>query len=183
MDLKWVSIFLLFTAIPFTISQTPATPEAPSPAADACNGVFLSYSYVSGSKLPPDNPKRQAYRFESTLTVLNNGLEELKSWKVFVGFQHDELLVSASNAVLFDGSSYPASVGNGTVLAGFPQTDLKTAVETAGDLTQMQVQVKMVGTQFGVKSPNVPMPKNISLANNGFLCPDVTMQGKFPFFR
>ncbi|PQQ16586.1 COBRA-like protein 7 [Prunus yedoensis var. nudiflora] len=123
------------------------------PASDSCNGVFLSYAYTTGAKLPPElksNPKSQPYRFESVLTVLNNGLEDLKSWRVFVGFKNDEYLVSASNAVLADGTSLPGSVGNGTVFAGFPMTDLKTAIETAGDLTQMQVQVKLLGTQFGV---------------------------------
>ncbi|PON88197.1 COBRA-like protein [Trema orientale] len=168
----------LFTAIPFSISQSA---EAPSPASDSCNGVFLSYAYTRGERLPPNlksDPTRQPYRFESTLTVLNNGLDELKSWRAFVGFQHDEYLVSASNAVLADGSSLPGGVGNGTVFAGFPMTDLKTAIETAGDLTQMSVQVNLVGTQFGVGSPSVPMPKNISLVNDGFVCPKPVMQGK-----
>lgn len=67
---------------------------------------------------------------------------------------------------------------NGTVFAGFPQTDLKTAIKTAGDLNQMQVQVKLLGTQFGVAPPNVPMPANISLANDGFRCPKPSMQGQ-----
>ncbi|KAK2985185.1 hypothetical protein RJ640_010474 [Escallonia rubra] len=67
------------------------------------------------------DPKAQPYRFESTLTVLNNGLEELKSWRIFVGFQHDEYLVCASNTVLTDGSSVPGLVGNGTVFCPVPQ--------------------------------------------------------------
>lgn len=55
------------------------------------------------------------------MTILNYGLNELKSWKVFVGFQYNELLVSATNAVLADGtSSIPAFVGNGTVFAALP---------------------------------------------------------------
>jgi len=111
--------------------------------------------------------------------VLNNGLDELKSWKVAVEFQHDEYLVSASNAVLADGTTLPAQVGNGTVFAGFPQTDLKTAVETAGDLTQMQAQVSLVGTVFGVAPPDVPLPKSINLANDGFICQKTTGQGTF----
>nr|XP_028947685.1 uncharacterized protein LOC114820686 [Malus domestica] len=55
-------------------------------------------------------------------------------------------------------------------------TDLKTAVKTAGDLTQMQVQVKLTGTQFGVAPPKVPMPSNLTLANDGFVCPAAAMQ-------
>ncbi|XP_062108700.1 COBRA-like protein 7 [Humulus lupulus] len=171
-------LLLVLPCIPFSISQTAV---APSPASDTCNGIFLSYAYTDGERIPPNlktDRSHQPYRFESTLTVLNNGLDELKSWKVFVGFQHDEYLVSASNAVLADGNSIPGAVGNGTVFAGFPMTDLNTAIETAGDLTQMSVQVKMVGTQFGVASPSVPLPTNISLANDGFVCAKPTMQGK-----
>lgn len=162
--------------VPLAVSQA----QAPSPASDSCNGIFLSYAYTSGNAIPPNlksDPLEQPYRFESTLTILNNGLEELKSWKVFVGFKHNEFLVSASNAVLADGTSLPAKVGNGTVFAGFPSTDLKTAIETAGDVTQMQAQIKLVGTQFGVASPTVPLPSNISLANDGFVCPRSIVQG------
>ncbi|TYI07082.1 hypothetical protein ES332_A10G202200v1 [Gossypium tomentosum] len=168
---------LLFSLLSFSFSQSDVV-EAPSPAADSCNGIFLSYAYSSGTKLKPTDPTHQPYRFESVLTVLNNGDEELKSWKVSVEFQNDEFLVSASNAVLADGTSLPANVGNGTVFAGFPMSDLKTAIETAGDLTQMQVQVQLLGTQFGVAAPDVPLPKNIQLANDGFICPKASMQGK-----
>ncbi|KAJ1383295.1 COBRA, plant [Sesbania bispinosa] len=148
--------------------------------AQSCNGILLSYAYTGGTRLPPNvtDPKQQPYRFESTLSVLNNGLDELKSWKVFVGFQNDEYLVSASNAVLADGTTLPAAVGNGTVFAGYPMTDLKTAVETAGDLTQMQVQIELVGTVFGVAPPSVPLPSSINLANDGFVCRKSTAQGK-----
>lgn len=173
-------LFLCFLLFSLVFSQIGAQPTAPSPSSDACDGVFLSYVYTSGHKIAPDlksNSTRQPYRFQSMLSVLNNGLQELKSWRVFVGFQHNEFLVSASNAVLADGSSLPAGVGNGTVFAGFPNSDLKTAIETAGDSTQMGVQVELVGTQFGVASPNVPMPLNISLVNDGWVCPRPSMQG------
>ncbi|KAK3027740.1 hypothetical protein RJ639_042480 [Escallonia herrerae] len=175
------TVIVTLTTIFQAQAQNATAAQAPAPASDACNGIFLSYAHTSGSKIPPDlrsDPKAQPYRFESTLTVLNNGLEELKSWRVFVGFQHDEYLVSASNAVLADGSSVPGRVGNGTVFAGYPSGDLKTGVETAGDLTQMSVRVDLLGTQFGVGAPDVPMPANISLANDGFACPEPTMQGK-----
>ncbi|XP_054804845.1 COBRA-like protein 7 [Prosopis cineraria] len=163
-------IFLFFFVLPSISRAQTAT----------CNGILLSYAYASGKRLPPNvsDPTQQPYRFESTITVLNNGLDELKSWKVFVGFQHNEFLVSASNAVLGDGTSLPAGVGNGTVFAGYPMTDLKTAVETAGDSTQMQVQIDLVGTVFGVAPPSVPMPSNITLANDGFVCRKPIGQGK-----
>ncbi|XVF72692.1 hypothetical protein PTKIN_Ptkin12aG0140500 [Pterospermum kingtungense] len=159
-------------------SQTPSPSPAPAPSpSDSCNGIFLSYTYTTGTRIPPTDPTNQAYRFESTLTVLNNGRRELKSWRAFVGFQHNELLVSASNAVLADGTPLPAEVGNGTVFAGFPTSDLKSAVETAGDITQMEVRVGLVGTRFGVGAPDVPMPRNISLVNDGYSCHNATKQG------
>ncbi|KAJ4968970.1 hypothetical protein NE237_015671 [Protea cynaroides] len=173
----WLFFFFFF-AIPLRISV--AQLEAPSPAADFCNGIFISYQYMKGKLIPPHlgvGSPTQPYMFESTLTILNNGLVDLKSWQVFVGFQNNEYLVSASNAVLADGTTLPAHVGNGTVFAGFPTTDLMTAIETAGDLTQMEVLVELVGTQFGIESPSVPMPSNISLVNTGFICPQPKMTG------
>ncbi|KAJ9559265.1 hypothetical protein OSB04_013879 [Centaurea solstitialis] len=172
----FLSTTLLLLLSTTTTAQTPPAP--PPPASDSCNGVFLSYTYTSGSILPPNRTTNQPYRFESTLRILNNADEELKSWRAFVGFQHDEYLVSASNAVIADGSAaLPGRVGNGTVFAGFPNSDLKTAIETAGDVDQMSVRVDFVGTQFGVGSTRVPMPSNISLVNDGFVCPRPSMEG------
>ena len=76
--------------------------------------------------------------------------------------------------MLDDGTLLPANVGNGTVFAGFPERDPKTAVETAGDWSQMGAQVRLVGTQFGVAEPDVPLPSTITLANDGFSCPALT---------
>ncbi|KAK3035075.1 hypothetical protein RJ639_032577 [Escallonia herrerae] len=152
-------------------------PAAPPHEADNCNGIFLSYIFMSREKEYPHvkNATAQAWAFKSTVTIMNTGIYDLKEWKMFIGFQHQELLVSASNAVLVDGNELPAPVGtNGTYLSGFPQTDLKTSIETAGDLTQIQVQVQLTGTQFGIKPPGVPMPKTIRLANDGFKCPAPT---------
>ncbi|XP_050215759.1 COBRA-like protein 7 [Mercurialis annua] len=176
-----LQLLIILLTIPFTISQSnttkPAPVPPPPPPGSTCNGIFLSYQYEKGTQLKPTVPTHQPYRFESTLTVSNNGLDALKSWKVFVGFKNDEFLVSASNAVLADGTRLPGNVGNGTVFAGFPMTDLKTPIETAGDSTQTSVQVKLLGTQFGVSVKDVPWPSNISLANDGFVCPGVTKQG------
>ncbi|KAL2470297.1 COBRA-like protein 7 [Abeliophyllum distichum] len=172
---------LLISAQTRAQTRTPVGAAAPAPASDSCNGIFLSYTYKTGKIVPPtlkSDPSRQGYRFESTLLVLNNDLEELKSWRVFVGFQHDEYLVSASNVVLADGSSIPSNVGNGSIFAGYPNADLKTGIETAGDLTQMSVQVDLVGTQFGIGAPDVPLPNNISLVNDGWVCPKPSNQGK-----
>ncbi|KAK7329509.1 hypothetical protein VNO77_23679 [Canavalia gladiata] len=168
-------IFTFTVMAIFSITPSMSQPQT----ADACNGIFLSYVYTGGRKLSPNvsEPSEQPYRFESTLTVLNNGLEEVKSWKVFVGFRHKEWLVSASNAVLADGTSLPGAVGNGTVLEGSTVRDLKTAAATAGDLEQMQVQVEMVGALFGVAPPSVPMPSTINLVNDGFVCGQPSGQG------
>ncbi|XP_006406797.2 COBRA-like protein 8 [Eutrema salsugineum] len=173
----WILLLSLFTAISLTSSQ-PNAPPTISPDANRCNGVFVSYTYSTGSDIKPNDTKNQPYRFESVITVLNNARDELKSWRVFVGFAHQEILVSATNSVLGDGSSLPASVGNGTTFVGYPTADLKSAIMTAGDVTQMQARVELVGTQFGVAPPNVPLPKNITLVNDGWKCPKPTQQGK-----
>ncbi|KAI3960195.1 hypothetical protein MKW98_016919 [Papaver atlanticum] len=177
-------MFFLFSLLLFfpivVLSQTPA--PSPSPPPPSCNSILLTYNHLSLRKLPPEttNSSKQPFRFESTAQILNNGLDELQSWRLFIGFQHDEFLVSATNAVLADGTPFPAnttSLEDGAVFAGFPISDLKTAVETAGDLPQMEANIDLVGTVFGVESPLVPMPKTISLVNDGFSCPSPTMQG------
>lgn len=108
--------------------------------------------------------------------VLNSGTEELKSWKVFIGFQHNEILVSVDGAQVVDADDFPIRVGkNGTTITGYPNTDLKTAIETAADFTQIQANVDITGTQFGMKT-GTPMPKTIHLANDGFKCPAAKRQ-------
>ncbi|CAJ1963294.1 unnamed protein product [Sphenostylis stenocarpa] len=173
-----VHVFFLFLTVAI-FSGTPSMSQ--SQTAASCNGIFVSYVYTGGERLPPNlsNVTEQPYRFESTLTVLNNGLEELKSWKVFVGFQHSEWLVSASNAVLADGTSLPSAVGNGTIFSGSTVRDLKTAVATAGDLNQMQIQVEMVGSLLGVAPPSVPMPRSVTLSNDGFVCGQPSGEGRY----
>ncbi|GJV50030.1 COBRA-like protein 7 [Tanacetum coccineum] len=160
------TIFILstFISLPKTISQT-----------QPCNAISLSYVYNSGFQIPPASatPPDQAYNFQSTLTLTNAGTGRLNSWRVFVGFQHREILVSASNAVVVgDGVSFPVNVsgGGGVVLAGFPVSDLKSGIETAGDFNQMQARVQFVGTQFGVAPPGVPLPASLYLVNDGYLC-------------
>jgi hypothetical protein len=82
-----------------------------------------------------------------------------------------QILVSASNAVLADGTSFPAPVGNGTILTGYPAGTIKNAISTAGDLSQIQVQVNMVGTEFGSDGKaSYPLPLFINLTNSGYTC-------------
>lgn len=99
------------------------------------------------------------------------------NWRVFVGFEHGELLVSATNAVLADGAFLPANVSGGAVFSGSSATDLKTAIETAGDLNQMQAVVELVGTEFGVAPQNASLPGHITLANDGYSCRNLSTQG------
>ncbi|KAL6975308.1 COBRA-like protein 10 [Sarracenia purpurea var. burkii] len=149
---------------------------AAPPEQSVCNGIFVVYTFTSREKEYPlvKNASAQSWAFNSQLMVLNAGVDELKSWQVFVGFQHDEILVSASGAVLVDADDLPTKVGNkGATFAGYPNTDLKTAIETAGDFTQMQANVELKGTQFGLKKGN-PMPKTIRLVNPGYKCPSPT---------
>ncbi|KAL2921219.1 COBRA-like protein 7, partial [Bienertia sinuspersici] len=174
------TIILLFSLLSLSSAQPP-TPKKP-PSSDTCNGIWLTYTYGSGNKLHPylKTPSKQPYTFKSTLTILNNDDVELKSWRVYVGFHHDEILVSASNAVTADGSSLPAKVGeDGAVFAGYPQSDIKTGIQTAGDLKQTSVKVEFEGTQFGVAPPNAPLPINITLVNDGYVCPPSSKSGNF----
>ncbi|KAH8512336.1 hypothetical protein H0E87_005826 [Populus deltoides] len=79
--------------------------------------------------------KRQRSKLDKRITKISElGEHELKGWQVFV---HKEILLSASGAIVVNGDDFPVAVGNGTIFAGNPQVDLKTAIETAGDFTQI----------------------------------------------
>ncbi|KAF8016352.1 hypothetical protein BT93_H1761 [Corymbia citriodora subsp. variegata] len=181
--LVWVSILLCSCLDHVCHGQDyddDSKPAAPPPEQEDCDGIFLMYSFIERTKEYPHvkNASAQAWAFKSQMTVLNAGLEELKAWKVFVGFQHNEILVGASGAVSTDGEDFPAKVGNnGTTFAGYPQVDLKTSIDTAGDINQIQAMIELTGTQFGVKPPGVPMPKTIRLQNDGYKCPAARRRG------
>lgn len=157
------------------------SPPAPPPAENDCNGIFLSYTFMSRTRVYPfiKNVTAQPWAFKSIATVLNAGMHPLQSWKIFIGFQNQEILVSASNAVSADGDEFPAPVVNGTILSGYPQADLKTAIQTAGDLAQIQAQIELSGTQFGIRPPGYPMPRTIRLVNDGYKCPKPKRRGKY----
>lgn len=149
---------------------------------DNCDGIFLTYTLLGREKEYPHvkNVSKQAWAFKAEASLMNVGDEELKGWKMFIGFQHREILVSADGAVPIDAEDFPAAVGNGTTLTGNPMTDLKTAIETAGDYDQMTVRVQMKGTQFGLGASATPMPKSIKLVNDGFKCPAPSRKGIYP---
>lgn len=144
-----------------------------------CNGIYLTYAFVSRTKEYPNlkNVTAQPWAFKSTATITNTGLLELKNWKIFIGFHNHEILVSAANAVVVDADALPAPVGNGTTLSGFPQTDLKTSVATAGDMNQIQAKVELSGSLFGIRPPGYPMPRTIKLVNDGYKCPAPKRKG------
>lgn len=148
---------------------------------DSCDGIFLTYTLTAREMEYPHvkNISKQAWAFKAEASLMNVGDEELKDWKMYIGFQHREILVSADGAVPIDSEDFPAEVGNGTTLAGNPVTDLKTAIETAGDYTQMAVTVAMSGTQFGLGKGATPMPKTIKLVNDGFKCPAASRKGMY----
>ncbi|KAK4484357.1 hypothetical protein RD792_006934 [Penstemon davidsonii] len=159
-----------------------AKPAKPSKEIETCNGIFISYVFQGREKEYPHvkNVSAQAWSFQAMVTLMNTGADELKSWQIFIGFQNRELLVSAEGAVVVDGDGFPIRVGNnGTTLAGYPMTDLKTAIDTANDMTQMQTQINLKGTQFGLSEKSNPMPKTIKLVNDGYICPAATKKGTY----
>lgn len=164
--------------------DNPATPALPEQ--NRCNGIFVTYTFISREKEFPrlKNVSAQPWAFKAEASVLNAGDDELQAWKVFVGFQHREILVSADGAVVVPaddgvgggagGGQFPVEVGNGTYLSG---SDLKTAIDTAGDLDQIEARVSITGTMFGLKSGAIPMPKTLRLENDGYDCPPARIHG------
>lgn len=171
----WLSLVLLVCCglIIHVCEGQGQDPEALPPSAENCNGVYISYDLLNRRKEFPrlKNVTAQAWAFNSTAAILNTSKDVIKAWKLYIGFQHDEILVSTSGGTLFDATDFPASVGNGTTLVGSSLPDLDNSINTAGDLTQIQVLIQLLGTQFGVKPPSVPMPKTIKLVNDGYKCP------------
>ncbi|KAL2496178.1 COBRA-like protein 10 [Forsythia ovata] len=102
-------------------------PEAPLPEQEHCNGIFVSYNFMGREKVYPlvKNISAQGWSFKAMATVLNAGSNELKSWKIYIGFWHNELLVSADGAVVVDGDGFPIRVGKGLFLPGIHSRILK----------------------------------------------------------
>ncbi|KAI3916700.1 hypothetical protein MKW92_006888 [Papaver armeniacum] len=158
MGLTHILVIFCFLSLVQVSNLSKTQPETPLPLSDTCNGIFLSYTPTLGR----NNLTNLVAK------ILNNGLEEPKSWILFTGFQNAEFLVLSANVVLADvipllmnTCSNDASY---VVFAGFSNTDWKTAIEI----------INVIGTIFGVKSPVVPMPANIALMNDGFACDFIT---------
>lgn len=92
---------------------------------------------------------------------------QAKTWRLFI----DEILISASGGNLIDGTDFPALIGNGITFVGSSVPDLDSSINTAQDLTQISAMIQLIGTQFGVRPPTIPMPKTIKLVNDGYKCP------------
>lgn len=166
-------LFLLSVLRPSASQRSPATVQPAN--ITTCNGIFLSYQFQTREKIHPfvSKPDDQPYAFAANVTILNSGTTDLKTWVLVLGFSHREILVSLSNAVLSDGSALPFASDPKTPVAfsGFPNPDLRTAIATAGDLSQIQTSVSITGTQFGVAPPSVPLPSTISLSDPAWSCP------------
>ncbi|RAL40976.1 hypothetical protein DM860_008674 [Cuscuta australis] len=173
------SLALIFSNVCTAQDYEDEKPASPPPEQQRCDSIYVAYNFLGREKIYPlvTNTSAQAWAFKATLSVLNAGARELKSWKVLVGFQYNELLVSVDGAVVeavvADGDSgFPIQVAkNGTVFSGYPKSDLKTAIETAGDFAQIRSEVNIKGTQFGLREKATPLPKTIKLLNEGYKCP------------
>ena len=161
-------------------SPTPAAAAAaPAPTPD-CNGILLTYNFEGRAKIRPyvADRNKQPYSFRANATVLNSGTRPLKSWAMLVTFGYGEILVGVDGAVLTGGGEMPYNTtqdaGNATSFSGYPQTDLLTPIATAGDISQIQASVGIVGTLFAGPGPFVPLPTALSLDDPAYRCPQET---------
>lgn len=169
-------------------AQTPTPRQPPATAAEApapdpgCNGIQLNYNLQSRTKIRPFVPDqtKQPYSFKANFSVVNGGTRPLRSWAMLVTFAHDEILVGVDGAVLTAGPDLPynttADAGNATSFSGYPQTDLLTPIATAGDISQIQASVGLLGTLFAGPIGKVPvtLPTALSLDDPDYACPPAT---------
>lgn len=150
------------------------------PAAN-CNIILLFYSLNNRTVIRPNvsNPADQPYGFKATATVLNSGTSPLIAWALLISFAYREVIVSADTAALTDATtSFPFNTSTSadpTSLSGTSLPDLKTPIATAGDLTQIQAVIPIVGTLFARPPPFIPLPSALSLDDPSLLCPPVAV--------
>ncbi|KAG2639226.1 COBRA-like protein 7 [Panicum virgatum] len=148
--------------------------------AGGCNGILLTYTLQGRDKIRPlvPAPDSQPYAFRATATLRNSGTRPLRSWALLLTFVHGEILVTVDGAVLTSGADLPynttAADAAATSLTGYPQTDLLTPIDTAGDLAKIQATVNLVGTLFAGPEPFQPLPSALSLADPAYACPPAT---------
>lgn len=144
-----------------------------------CNGVFLEYKINDREKIHPffpKHPKKQPVAFDATVIVHNGDSIPLIDWALFIEFPNGTVIVKIKEAILQDDLILPYIVGqNGTIgvtLTGGDKPDLKTAIETAGELNLIQAEIGLVGTQFGLSPPVRKLPSKLKLATPGYICPE-----------
>lgn len=87
-----------------------------------------------------------------------------------------QILVEATEGmVLENGQLMPVDVSNGTILTQIPVGVLKNAIETAGDISQIQKTFAITGTEFGKKLD--PMPSSINITVKGYNCSEALLYG------
>ncbi|RLM84671.1 brittle stalk-2-like protein 8 precursor [Panicum miliaceum] len=151
----------------------------PQPDDAGCNGILLTYTLQGRDKIRPfvPAPDSQPYAFRANATVRNSGTRPLRSWAMLLTFVHGEILVSVDGAVLTSGGDMPyntTAADAATSFTGYPQTDLLTPIDTAGDLAKIQATVNLVGTLFAWPEPFQPLPSALSLADPAYACPPAT---------
>ncbi|URD78195.1 COBRA-like protein 7 [Musa troglodytarum] len=167
-------------ATPPAPAPVPVPTPAPAPSPDSfCNGIYLSYVLERREKIHPftSDPAAQPYAFSATATVLNHGAADLLSWTLLIPFRHRELIVSVGGGVLTNGSVFPYNTtldAKATAFSGYPNTDLKTAIETANDRSQIEAKITIVGTLFGSPPPALPLPQFLALGDPSYSCPRPT---------
>lgn len=136
---------------------------------DTCNsGVGILYRFQSVVQGYPTetNPADQSYAFKANLEIFNAGEEDLPGWDIFIGYVNKEILVDASGALVADGTPFPVNASQGVTLTS--PAILKTSIETAMDLTQMGMNLSLIGTEFGQNETS--LPNNITLLDPNYNC-------------
>ncbi|KAG0576258.1 hypothetical protein KC19_5G067300 [Ceratodon purpureus] len=167
------------TAAPLPPSTAFSPAPEPAPLWPICDGVDVVYVTTFTEKIYPflnDTPWLQPYKFESVVTVTNMGYRTVEGWGIGINYTHHEILVAATGGmVLENGQLMPVDVSNGTILTQIPVGVLKNAIETAGDISQIQKTFAITGTEFGKKLD--PMPSSINITVKGYNCSEALLYG------
>ncbi|KAK9206940.1 hypothetical protein WN943_017223 [Citrus x changshan-huyou] len=186
-------IFVITILLSLNSSHSLPTPQQQPPPppsvslSTACNGVFLSYTHTTGYPIPPTNPANQAYRFESTVTILNNGLNELKSWRVFdarfwLSSFYDQGLCSINFTMT---RISPRKASSPEVPAHTDRSEYAGCFPGANPLTlksDMKVRRTLATNLMAVSlplSPGLPQFTPVVLPTLGCGCPIIFMMGEW----
>eukprot|EP00245_Coleochaete_scutata_P004979 TRINITY_DN180_c0_g1_i1.p1 TRINITY_DN180_c0_g1~~TRINITY_DN180_c0_g1_i1.p1 ORF type:complete len:702 (+),score=89.78 TRINITY_DN180_c0_g1_i1:352-2457(+) len=174
--------------VEFNFGDTPAAAPDPEPGAGAnatafplkksmieidpnCRGIQIDYQLIGLTEITPTIGRyneTQPFRFDAFLYLTNLGHNTLKSWQITIGWHNEEILVGMEKAVLRVNSKLPTPVDSDSIIMGYPDTDLKNSIDTAGNWTFIQRQMRIYGTCFGTPNFGDALPKNLSLHNEGW---------------